>query len=245
MGRLDGKVAIITGAARGMGEAHARRFVEEGARVVVADVLDKEGEALAADLGAAGAYERLDVTDGDEWRRAVDATIARWGGIDVLVNNAGIFRIVSMIDTTRELWDRIMAVNATGVFLGMQAVAPHMVERGRGSIVNISSIAGLRGSALALAYSASKWAVRGMTKCAAAELAPAGVRVNSVHPGIINTPMAEEFDAAGVRDLVDARIPGGREARPDEVTPVVLFLASDESGYCNGGEYTVDWTVSV
>jgi 3alpha(or 20beta)-hydroxysteroid dehydrogenase len=175
----------------------------------------------------------------------VDATMARWGTIDVLVNNAGIFRILSIADTTKEMWERIMAVNTTGVFLGIQAVAPIMVAQGGGSIVNISSIAGLRGSALSIAYSTSKWAVRGMTKCAAQELAPAGVRVNSVHPGIIDTPMADEFDAVGVRATVDAQIPMGREARPDEVTPVVLFLASDESGYCSGGEYTVDAAFSV
>jgi 3alpha(or 20beta)-hydroxysteroid dehydrogenase len=245
MGTLDGKVAIITGAARGMGEAHARRFVQEGARVVVADVLAKEGAAVAAELGDQGFFEPLDVTDMAAWRRVVDATVARWGRVDVLVNNAGIFRILSIADTTPVLWERIMAVNTTGVFLGIQAVAPLMVAQGSGSIVNISSIAGLRGSALTIAYSTSKWAVRGMTKCAAQELAPTGVRVNSVHPGIIDTPMAEEFDAVGMRDAIDARIPIGREARPEEVTPTVVFLASDESGYCTGGEYVVDGAVSV
>ena len=245
MGRLDGKIAIITGAARGMGEAHARRFAAEGAHVVVTDVLADQGADVAASLGEQGAFEPLDVTDAGEWRRVVDATMARWGTVDVLVNNAGIFRILSIADTTTEIWDRIMAVNTTGVFLGIQAVAPIMVAQGAGSIVNISSIAGLRGSALSIAYSTSKWAVRGMTKCAAQELAPSGVRVNSVHPGIIDTPMADEFDAVGVRETVDARIPMGREARPDEVTPVVLFLASDESGYCSGGEYTVDAAFSA
>jgi 3alpha(or 20beta)-hydroxysteroid dehydrogenase len=245
MGTLDGKVAIITGAARGMGEAHARRFVQEGARVMVADVLAKEGAAVAGELGDQGFFEPLDVTDMAAWRRVVDATVARWGRVDVLVNNAGIFRILSIADTTPEIWERIMAVNTTGVFLGIQAVAPLMVAQGSGSIVNISSIAGLRGSALSIAYSTSKWAVRGMTKCAAQELAPAGVRVNSVHPGIIDTPMAEEFDAVGIRDAIDARIPIGREARPDEVTPTVVFLASDDSGYCTGGEYLVDGAVSV
>jgi 3alpha(or 20beta)-hydroxysteroid dehydrogenase len=245
MGTLEGKVAIITGAARGMGEAHARRFVQEGARVVVADVLDKEGTSVTADLGDQAFFEHLDVTDVDAWRRVVDATVARWGQVDVLVNNAGIFRILSIADTTLEIWERIMAVNCTGVFLGIQAVAPLMVAQGSGSIVNISSIAGLRGSGLATAYSTSKWAVRGMTKCAAQELAPSGVRVNSVHPGIIDTPMADEFDAVGMRDAIDARIPIGREARPDEVTPTIVFLASDDSSYCTGGEYVVDGAVSV
>jgi 3alpha(or 20beta)-hydroxysteroid dehydrogenase len=228
-----------------MGAAHARRFAEEGARVVVADVLEPEGRAVAATLGDVGRFEMLDVTEGDAWGSVVHSTIDRWGGVDVLVNNAGIYRICPLADTTRDLWDQIMAVNATGVFLGMRAVAPHMVTRGSGSIINISSIAGLQASALAPAYGASKWAVRGLTKSAAQEFAPAGVRVNSVHPGIVDTPMAGEFDSAGVRAAVDARIPGGREARPEEVSAVVLFLASDESGYCNGGEFTVDWAMSV
>jgi len=245
MGRLDGKVTIITGASRGMGEAHARRFAMEGARVVVADVLHDQGKAVAEACGDDAVYEPLDVTDADAWRRVVDATMARWGSVDVLVNNAGILRMVSIADTTPEIWDSIMAVNVTGVFLGIQTVAPIMVAQGSGSIVNISSIAGLRGSAQALAYSTSKWAVRGMTKCAAQELAASGVRVNSVHPGIINTPMADEFDVVGVREAIDARIPIGREARPDEVTPTVLFLASDESAYCSGGEYVVDAAMSV
>src|SRR5215211_6664205 len=245
MGRLDGKVAIVTGASRGMGEAHARCFAAEGARVVVADLLDDEAKAVAAACGADAVYEPLDVTDAGAWRRVVDATMARWGRIDVLVNNAGIFRILGIADTTEEVWNRIMAVNTTGVFLGIQAVAPIMVEQGSGSIVNISSIAGLRGSARTIAYSTSKWAVRGMTKCAAQELAPSGVRVNSVHPGIIDTPMAGEFDVHGIRADIDARIPIGREARPDEVSPTVLFLASDESSYCTGGEYLVDGAVSV
>jgi 3alpha(or 20beta)-hydroxysteroid dehydrogenase len=212
---------------------------------VVADVLHDEGKAVAEACGDGAAYEPLDVTDAGAWRRVVDATMARWGRLDVLVNNAGIFRMLSIADTTEEIWERIMAVNTTGVFLGIQTVAPIMVAQGGGSIVNISSIAGLRGSARAIAYSTSKWAVRGMTKCAAQELAAAGVRVNSVHPGIIDTPMAAEFDALGVRAAIDARIPIGREARPDEVTPTILFLASDESAYCTGGEYVVDGAVSV
>jgi 3alpha(or 20beta)-hydroxysteroid dehydrogenase len=245
MGRLDGKVAIITGAARGMGESHARRFVAEGARVVLTDVLADECDKVAADLGDDAVFEPLDVTDGAAWARVVAVTQERWDRIDVLVNNAGIFRLLSIADTTEEVWDRIMRVNVTGVFLGIQAVTPVMVAQGEGSIINISSIAGLRGSPMAIAYSTSKWAVRGMTKCAARELAGTGVRVNSVHPGIIDTPMADEFDAVGIRATVDQSIPLGREAAPQEVTPVVLFLASDESAYCMGGEFTVDAAVSV
>ncbi len=245
MARLEGKVAIITGGARGMGESHARRFAQEGARVVVADVLTEQGTAVAASLGDHGTFAALDVTDSGAWSRVVEATVEQWGGVDILVNNAGIFRILSIADTTEDIWERTMAVNAKGVFLGIQAVAPTMVAQGAGSIVNISSVAGLRGSPFSIAYSTSKWAVRGMTKCAARELAPTGVRVNSVHPGIIDTPMADEFDAVGNRDAVDRGIPVGREARPDEVTPVVLFLASDESSYCTGGEYAVDGAISV
>jgi 3alpha(or 20beta)-hydroxysteroid dehydrogenase len=245
MGRLDGKVAIISGGARGMGESHARRFVAEGARVVLTDVLADEGEKVAIDLGAEAVFEAMDVTDAAAWARVVAATQERWGRIDILVNNAGIFRMLSIADTSEEIWDRMMAVNVKGVFLGIQAVAPIMVAQGGGSIINISSIAGLRGTALATAYSTSKWAVRGMTKCAARELASTGVRVNSVHPGIIDTPMADEFDILGVRNDVDKMIPLGREAEPSEVTQVVLFLASDESNYCMGGEFTVDAAFSV
>lgn len=240
MGRLDGKVALISGGARGQGAAEAELMVAEGASVVIGDVLDDDGARTAATLGPAAAYHHLDVTDPAQWTAIVAFTAERFGRIDVLVNNAGIFRIQRMTDTSLEDYRRIMEVNATGVFLGMQAVAPGMVAQRSGSIINISSIAGLRGSGMAFAYSTSKWAVRGMTKAVAQELAPHGVRCNSVHPGIIATPMADEFDRAGLRELVQSRIPVGHEAGPEEVAKLVLFLASDDSVYCTGSEFVVD-----
>ena len=218
-----------------MGEAHARRFVQEGARVMVADVLAKEGAAVAGELGDQGFFEPLDVTDMADWRRVVDATVARWGRVDVLVNNAGILRFGAVEHMEVDEFELLFRVNQLGCFLGMKSVARTMRKNGGGSIVNTSSIEGLGGMAMCAAYSGTKFAIRGMTKSAAMELGPKGVRVNSVHPGIIDTPMAEEFDAVGIRDAIDARIPIGREARPDEVTPTVVFLASDDSGYCTGG----------
>jgi len=240
MNRLEGKVAVISGGARGQGEAEGRLFAREGATVVLADVRDDLGEIVAKDLGGAAQYRHLDVTDADAWDRLVADVVERHGRIDVLVNNAGIFQVCGLTTTELTDWDRIMGVNATGVFLGMKSVAPTMISQRSGSIVNISSIAGLRGSALSFAYSASKWAVRGMTKCAAQELAPFGVRVNSVHPGIIDTAMLAELDAGGHREAIRRRIPLGHEATADDVARLVLFLASDESGYSTGSEFVVD-----
>jgi 3alpha(or 20beta)-hydroxysteroid dehydrogenase len=240
MGRLDGKVAIISGGARGQGEAEARLFAAEGASVLIGDVLEHEGRAVAEALQGAAVFEHLDVRSEADWASAVGAAVERWGRVDVLVNNAGIFRMAGLTQTPVDVWHQVMEVNATGVYLGMRAVAPVMMEQRAGSIVNISSIAGLRGAGTAFAYSASKWAVRGMTKSAAQELAGYGVRVNSVHPGIIDTAMLQEFDAAGVRAAVRARIPLGGEASPDEVARLVLFLAGDESRYSTGSEFVVD-----
>ena len=237
MARLDGKVAIITGGARGQGAAEGRMFTAEGATVYLTDVLGDEGQKAAADMGAT--FLRHDVTSEQQWSDIVARVLDDTGRIDVLVNNAGIFRVVRLLDTTVEQWQQIMDVNALGVFLGMRAVAPTMKAQGGGSIVNISSIAGLQGAGMAFAYSASKWAVRGMTKSAAQELAPHGIRVNSVHPGIIETQMLEEF-GEGWRDKVIPRIPQRRAASADDVAHLVLFLASDESGYSNGSEFVVD-----
>jgi 3alpha(or 20beta)-hydroxysteroid dehydrogenase len=170
----------------------------------------------------------------------VTETLERFGRLDILVNNAGIFRILPMMQTSLEDYRRINDINQVGVFLGMQAVTPSLIERGGGSIINISSIAGLRGSPASFAYSASKWAVRGMTKCAALELAPFKVRVNSIHPGIIDTPMAQEFHDFGVWDTIRERIPMGDAAPPEEVARLALFLASDDSTYCTGAEFIVD-----
>ncbi|MDQ1422567.1 MAG: 3alpha(or 20beta)-hydroxysteroid dehydrogenase [Acidimicrobiaceae bacterium] len=240
MTRLEGKVALISGGARGQGAAEGRLFVAEGATVVLADVRDDLGEIVAKDLGSGAQYHHLDVTDPGAWGRVVAEVVDSHGRIDVLVNNAGIFQLPGLTTTELADWNRIMSVNATGVFLGMKTVAPAMIAQRSGSIVNISSIAGLRGGPMGFAYSASKWAVRGMTKCAARELAPFGVRVNSVHPGIIDTPMLEEFGDTGLRDGLSRRIPLGHEATAEDVARLVLFLASDDSSYSTGSEFVVD-----
>ena len=242
---MSGKVALVTGGARGMGAAEARLFVGEGAKVLVTDVLDDAGRATAADISADGSACRFvhhDVTSEQDWETAVSAAIDAFGRLDVLVNNAGIFERGGVMDTTLEAYRRTIEINQVGVFLGMKSVAPHMTGRGSGSIINISSVAGLSGSPGFLAYGASKWAVRGMTKAAARELAPFGVRVNSIHPGIIDTAMLQTFDAAGpqVREMVRMRIPMGREAEPERVADLALYLASDESSYSTGSEFVVD-----
>ena len=240
MGRLGGKVAVITGGARGQGAAEARLFVAEGAKVVIGDVLDGEGEVLAKELGDDALYVHHDVTDEDGWRHVVETALDRFGGLDVLVNNAGVFSLAPITSTTLEEYRRTIDINQVGVFLGMKAVAPTMVGQASGSIVNISSVAGIRGSALTIAYGASKWAVRGMTKIAAKELSPFGVRVNSVHPGLIETTMLGELDALTTREQMTSTIPMGRVAEPDEVAQLVLWLASDESSYASGAEFIVD-----
>ena len=236
MARLKDKICLITGAARGQGAEEADLFIKEGGTVWLTDVLDEEGEATAKRIG--GTYRHLDVRKLDEWQSLVKEMLATHSRIDVLINNAGIFRSNSMRNTPLEEYQLIMDINATGTFLGMQTVAVPMREAGSGSIVNISSLAGLQGAAGAFAYSTSKWAVRGMTKSAAVELASSGVRVNSVHPGIIDTNMLQEF--GGARDAIEARIPMGRVASADEVGKLVLFLASDDSSYCSGHEFVVD-----
>lgn len=237
MGRLEGKVAIITGAARGQGEAEARLFVAEGARVLLADIRDEEGEAVASDLGDAAAYVHLDVTDAAQWEAAVAHAEERFGPVSVLVNNAGILHFAPIDRTDPEDFERVLRVNVHGVFLGIRAVTPSMVRAGGGSIVNISSTAGLQGLPSLGAYVASKWAVRGLTKTAAMDLGPKGIRVNSVHPGGIDTPMVAGTPA-------DApfykRLPVPRMGRPEEAARAVLFLASDESSYVTGANLLVD-----
>ena len=237
MGRLDGKVAIITGAARGQGEAEARLFAAEGARVVVADVLEDEGAAVASSLGDAAVFCRLDVTDEDQWRYAVDLAEDRFGPVDVLVNNAGVLMFQPIDKTDPADFERVMRVNVHGVFLGIRAVTPSMERAGGGSIVNISSTAGLTGLPFLGAYVASKWAVRGLTKTAAIDLGGKGIRVNSVHPGGIDTPMlaGTSPDAPFYR-----RLPVPRMGRADVAARAVLFLASDESSYTTGAELAVD-----
>lgn len=237
MGRIDGEVCLITGAARGQGAAEARLFVAEGATVWLSDVLDGEGETLAAELGAT--YRRLDVRNEQEWSALVSEILERDGKIDALINNAGIFRWGRHYEISLEHFEEVMAVNVTGVFLGMKAVAVPMREAGSGSIVNISSVAGMKAAAGAFAYGASKWAVRGMTKTAAVELGRRGVRVNSIHPGLIETEMLHQVPGSDDGRLV-GRVPLGRVAEVEEVARLALFLASDESSYSTGSEFLVD-----
>ena len=237
--RLDGKVALITGGARGQGEAEARLFVEAGARVVVADVLDEEGAAVADDLGDAARSVHLDVADEAQWADAVGSTVDAFGRLDVLVNNAGILRTSRIEDQTLELFDAIVRVNLYGVFNGMRAVIAPMRAAGGGAIVNISSAAGLRGVPGYGAYGATKWAVRGITKTAALELAADGIRVNSVHPGAVDTPMVASSNLQrGPGGL--PHNPLGRCAIPEDIAHLVLFLASDASSYITGSELAID-----
>jgi 3alpha(or 20beta)-hydroxysteroid dehydrogenase len=239
-GRLEGKVALISGGARGQGATEAELFVSEGARVVIGDVLDDEGKATAERIGESCRYVHLDVTLEEDWQAALQFTIDEFGAPDILVNNAGIFIIRPIAMTSVEEFERVQKINVTGVFLGMKTVGPVMCDQQRGSIINISSVAGLKGTAGTIAYTASKWAVRGMTKSAANEYAGFGVRVNSVHPGIIDTPMLQEFDQWGVRESVREAIPMGNETGPETVAKLVLFLASDDSHYSTGSEFVVD-----
>lgn len=233
-GRVAGKVALITGGSRGIGEACARALVAEGASVVIGDVLDEPGQALAAELGDAARYVHLDVSSPEEWDAAVAFTIAEFGSLTTLVNNAGIANGAALQQFDHEQWQRILDINLTGTFLGMQKTADAMIAAAGGSMINMSSIEGLRGTPWAHGYVAAKWAVRGLTKSVALELASSGVRVNSVHPGLIKTPLTEHFPD----DLIP--IPLGRPGQPEEVAAFVLFLASDESSFATGAEFTVD-----
>jgi 3alpha(or 20beta)-hydroxysteroid dehydrogenase len=236
VGKLDGKVAIVTGGARGQGGAEATLFRAEGAEVVITDVLREEGESLAEEIGATF------IGHEEEWAEVVRQTAERHGHIDVLVNNAGIFQRAKLVDTDLATYRRIIDVNQVGVFLGMRAVAPTMIEQGAGSIVNISSVAGLRGSPGGFAYGASKFAVTGMTKSAAIELIRYGVRVNSIHPGMIETDMITEVTGGSAErhDKFARSVPIRRAAEPTEVANLALFLASDDSSYCTGSEFIVD-----
>ncbi|RFA12981.1 3-alpha-hydroxysteroid dehydrogenase [Subtercola boreus] len=234
MDRVSGKVALISGGARGMGAAHARLLVSEGASVVIGDLLDDEGQALASELGQHAEYVHLDVTDPAEWAAAVTTTLTRFGRIDVLVNNAGIANGAPITDFPLTQWQKTIDINLTGAFLGIQAVIPSLVEQKSGSIINISSVEGLRGSPGLHAYVATKFALRGLTKSVAVEVGASGVRVNSIHPGFITTPMTAGIAASQLQ------IPLGRAADPVEVSHLVLFLASDESGYSTGSEFVID-----
>ena len=242
MGRLAGKIAIISGAARGMGASHARSFVVEGAKVVLTDMREPEGKALADQLGENAFFVQHDVTSSTDWDRVVRATEDKFGPANVLVNNAGILgAMATTTDITEEQYMTVIAVNQHSVFLGMHAVIPSILRAGGGSIVNISSIAGLVANYgfPSLAYVGSKFAVRGMTKAAAVEYGPQGIRVNSVHPGFIMTPMMIEATNEEGGDAL-SMIPLRRIAEPEEVSNLVLFLASDESSYISGAEHVID-----
>ncbi|HEX2286500.1 MAG TPA: glucose 1-dehydrogenase [Mycobacterium sp.] len=234
MGRVDGKVALISGGARGMGAAHARMLVAEGAKVVIGDILDDEGKALADEIGDGARYVHLDVTDFDQWTEAVKTATDEFGTLNVLVNNAGIVALGPLKTLDVKKWQNVLDVNLTGTMLGIKAVIEPMTTAGGGSIINVSSIEGLRGAAWVHSYVASKWAVRGLTKSAALELASSKIRVNSIHPGFIRTPMTKHLP----EDMVQA--PLGRAGTPEEVATFVLFLASDESSFATGAEFVMD-----
>ena len=240
MGRIEGKTALISGGARGQGAAEATLFAGEGANVILTDVLDEDGERTADAIGAD--YLHHDVTSEAEWAAAVAHAIELHGGIDVLVNNAGIYIETSLLGGDLEQYRRVIEVNQIGVFLGMREVAPVMIERGGGSIINISSVAGLRGGGGAFGYTASKWAVRGMTRAAAVALGRYDIRVNSIHPGPIDTPMLDQIPEieAGNLDRMVRRIPLGRIAEAVEVAKLALFLASEDSAYSTGSEFIID-----
>src|ERR1700686_215881 len=245
MDRLKNKVALISGGARGQGAAEARLFVNEGAKVVIGDVRDDLCEATAAEINkSAGGNSvnavHLDVTRAADWRAAVDACTRMFGGLDVLVNNAGIFNMSGLEDTDEELWDSIVNINQKGVWLGMKEAVAAMRKRGGGSIVNISSVAGLTGSTGSTAYHGTKGAVRLLTKAAAVQYGPENIRVNSVHPGIINTQMIDIIPAKFRTELSTTIVPLQREGTAEDVARLVLFLASDDSSYCTGAEFVVD-----
>ena len=242
MGALDGKVALITGAARGQGAAEARLFVERGAKVMMTDVLDDEGQQVAAELGDAAAYMRLDVTSEDGWKEVVAATIEKFGKLNVLINNAGIITPVAELhQTSLATFQKVTDVNQIGVFLGMREVVEPMKKAGGGSIVNIASIDGLIGMYGAVAYCASKFAVRGMTKVAAIELGKYGIRVNSLHPGGVKTKILD--DTGMTEDQAEEAfkaIPLGRIAKSEEMATLAAYLASDDASYSTGSEFIAD-----
>ena len=243
--RLENKVAFVSGGARGMGAAEAKLFAQEGAKVVIGDVLDEDGRKTEAEINELGGdclFVHLDVSSEESWTSAIADTVKRFGKLDILVNNAGVVSRVKVEDITVAEWDRVMDINAKGVFLGTKAAIPEMRKAGGGSIVNISSISGIAGqSYVGAAYNASKGAVRIFTKSTAIQYASEGIRANSIHPGPIDTPMtaARQGDPVAEAESI-ARIPSGRTGKPDDVAYGVLYLASDESSFVTGSELVID-----
>jgi len=250
MGRLDGKVALISGGARGQGAAEARLFAQEGAMVVIGDVLDVEGTRVAVEIAEAGGdalYVHLDVTSEEDWRDAIEGAVSKFGKLNVLVNNAGIWRRGRVEDTTVEDWDAILDVNAKGVFLGTKLAIAEMRKAGGGSIINISSTAGLVGGPRSTAYTASKGAVRLLTKATAVQYGKEGIRANSIHPGPIDTAMIHEIWQGDeqTREESIARTVLGRVGTPEDVAYGALFLASEESSFMTGSELVIDGGITA
>jgi len=240
MKRFDKRTVIVTGGARGMGASHARGFVAEGANVVIADVLEQEGRKLAGELGDHAIFSRLDVTSDKDWAATVAAAEAAFGPVSVLINNAGIVSFAAIAETEPAVWRRVIDINLTGTYLGIRAVVPSMRRAGGGAIVNISSAGGMMAYPCTAAYAASKWGVRGLTRTAALELGRDNVRVNSVHPGPIRTPMTAGAEAAAAVAAEARSLAIPRVAEPEEVTRMVLFTASDEASFSTGSEFIVD-----
>ena len=246
MGRMEGKVAIVTGGSRGIGEATVRAFVEQGAKVVIGDVLDEEGQALADELGDVAVFQHLDVSQETEWNEAV-ALAQSLGDYNVLVNNAGIVHVAAITDTSVEDFMRVVAVNQLGMFLGIRSAIEPMKTAGGGSIINVSSIEGFRSQPGLSAYSSTKWAARGLTKNAAMELGQYDIRVNSIHPGAVYTIMggAERATEEEQNETWYTHVPIPRVGKPHEIASVAVFLAADEGTYCTGAEFKADggWSV--
>lgn len=243
MPRLDGKVALISGAARGQGAAEARLFVAEGARVVIGDVIDEQAEELAAELGAAATAVHLDVTEETDWSAAIEIARRTYGGLHVLVCNAGISPLPApIVETTLEDYRRVVDVNQVGTFLGLRTAIPTLIESGGGSIVTVASVGGVQGVSGMAPYTSSKWAVRGLTRVAALELAAHGIRVNTVVPGSIDTAMMQPgfWGDLDLRPIMARTNPMGRVGHPEEVAELVCWLASDASSYCTGADFTID-----
>ncbi|MBZ5738791.1 SDR family NAD(P)-dependent oxidoreductase [Nocardioides mangrovi] len=243
-GRLAGKVAIVTGGAMGQGAEIVRQFVAEGARVVIADVAKEQGQALADELGADAHFAAHDVSDAASWATLVEDANARFGPVNVLANNAGILRFGEIEKMPGDEVELLWRINQMGCFLGMQAVTRTMRKNGGGSIINASSVEGLAGMPGCTAYAATKWAIRGMTKCAAMELGPKGIRVNSVHPGMIDTPMTRVHGGDAAMEYGASKVPLRRVGHPEDIAPLYVFLASDESSYINGAEIAIDGGVT-